>query len=129
MPWVAEHAEDLADWEEAQAAAEINKEDVVREDSQNDNDRPDDVPAKASVVIKETNNNCYYYDFDVEVIERFSGVAMAFNFAHSCGMGDCCGSVGLQPETVEADPACTGVALDSVVPVVGDIGVPRDVVI
>jgi len=58
---IAEHAENLADWKAAQAAAEMDKEDVVREDSQDDNDRPDDVPAKASVVIKEINNNRYYY--------------------------------------------------------------------
>jgi hypothetical protein len=58
---IAEHAEDLADWKAAQAAAEMDKEDVVREDSQEDNDRPVNVPAKASVVIKEINNNRYYY--------------------------------------------------------------------
>lgn len=39
----------------------MDKEDVVCEDSQDDNDRPDDVPAKARVVIKEINNNRYYY--------------------------------------------------------------------
>lgn len=58
---IADHAEDLADWKEAQAAEEMDEEDIVREDSQGDDDRPGDVPAKASVVIKEINNNRYYY--------------------------------------------------------------------
>jgi len=58
---IADHAEDLADWQEAQAAAEMDEEDVVREDSEGDDDRPGDVPAKASVVVKEINNNRYYY--------------------------------------------------------------------
>jgi len=58
---IAEHAEELAAWKEAQAAEEMDEEDVVREDSQGDDDRPDDVPAKASVVVKEINKNRYYY--------------------------------------------------------------------
>jgi hypothetical protein len=58
---IATHAEELANWKEAQAAQELDEDDVVREDSQGDDDRPDDVPAKASVVTKEINNNRYYY--------------------------------------------------------------------
>lgn len=58
---IAAYAEALADWKEAQAADEIEDEEIVREDSEDDPDRPDDVPAKAYVVVKEINNNRYYY--------------------------------------------------------------------
>ena len=58
---IAEHAEELAAWKEAQAAEEMEKKDVVQENRRDDNEIPDDVPAKASVVVKEINNNRYYY--------------------------------------------------------------------
>jgi isocitrate dehydrogenase kinase/phosphatase len=55
---IAAHAEELADWKEAQAAAEMEEEDEVREDAE---DLPDDVPAKAGVVTKTINENQYQY--------------------------------------------------------------------
>ena len=60
---IAVYAEELAAYKEAQAEAELEDQDdeVVRESSENDDDLPDDVPGKASVVIKEINDNRYYY--------------------------------------------------------------------
>jgi hypothetical protein len=58
---IASHAHALAEWKEAVAAEEIDEDDIVREDSIDDDDRPDDVPAKACVTIKEINGNRYYY--------------------------------------------------------------------
>jgi len=60
---IAAHAETLADWKEAQAEAELKDGDdeVVREDSEDVEDLPHDVPTKASVVIKEINDNRYEY--------------------------------------------------------------------
>ena len=58
---IASHATELAAWKEAQSGAEMEEEDVSREDSVDDSDRPEDVPAKASIVVKEINDNRYYY--------------------------------------------------------------------
>lgn len=58
---IAFHAENIATWKEAKAESELEEEDVVREDSADDDDRPKGVPAKASVVEKSINNNRYYY--------------------------------------------------------------------
>ncbi|WP_136690060.1 hypothetical protein [Halorhabdus amylolytica] len=60
---IAAYAEDLAAYKEAQAEAELEGQDeeVVRETSEEVDDLPDEVPGKASVVIKEINDNRYYY--------------------------------------------------------------------
>lgn len=57
------YAEDLAAAKAAQAEAELEDgdEEVVREDSEDVDDLPDDVPTKASVVVKNINSNRYYY--------------------------------------------------------------------
>ncbi|QBI90053.1 uncharacterized protein ChaoS9_240 [Halobacterium phage ChaoS9] len=60
---ISRYAEDLAEAKAAQAEAELEDgdEEVVREDSEDVDDLPDDVPTKASVVVKEINSNRYYY--------------------------------------------------------------------
>ena len=59
---IATHAENLATWKETKAEAELDEnEDLVREDSVDDGDLPDDVPRKAGVVVKNINDNQYYY--------------------------------------------------------------------
>ena len=59
---ISRYAEDLAAAKEAAAEAELeDDEEVVREDSEDVDDLPDDVPAKASIVVKEINSNRYYY--------------------------------------------------------------------
>lgn len=60
---ISRYAEDLAAAKAAQAKAELEDgdEEVVREDSEDVDDLPDDVPTKASVVVKEINSNRYYY--------------------------------------------------------------------
>ena len=60
---IAAYAERLADWRELQAAADLEDGDdeVVRESSEDLDDLPDDVPGKASVVVKEINDNRYEY--------------------------------------------------------------------
>lgn len=60
---ISRYAEDLAAAKAAQAEAELEDgdEEVVREDSEDVDDLPDDVPTKASVVVKEINSNRYYY--------------------------------------------------------------------
>lgn len=60
---IAAYAEELAVYKEAQAEAELDDQDdeVVRESSEDIDDLPDDVPGKASVVIKEINDNRYEY--------------------------------------------------------------------
>lgn len=60
---IARYAEDLAAAKEAAAEAELEDdgEEVVREDSEDLDDLPDDVPGKASVVVKEINGNRYQY--------------------------------------------------------------------
>lgn len=59
---ISRYAEDLAAAKEAEAEAELeDDEEVVREDSEDVDDLPDDVPTKASVVVKEINSNRYYY--------------------------------------------------------------------
>jgi hypothetical protein len=56
---ISRYAEDLAEAKEAAAEAELEDDDekVVREDSED----VDDVPSKASVVVKEINSNRYHY--------------------------------------------------------------------
>jgi len=60
---ISRYAEDLAESKEAAAEAELEDDDeeVVREDSEDVDDLPDDVPTKASVVVKNINSNRYYY--------------------------------------------------------------------
>jgi hypothetical protein len=60
---ISRYAEDLAAAKAAAAEAELEDDDeeVVREDSEDVDDLPDDVPTKASVVVKEINSNRYYY--------------------------------------------------------------------
>lgn len=60
---ISPYAEALAAAKEAEAEAELEDgdEEVVREDSEDIDDLPDDVPTKASVVVKEINSNHYYY--------------------------------------------------------------------
>lgn len=59
---ISTHAESLAAWKDAKAEAELEEsEDIVREDSADDSDLPDDVPRKAGVVVKTINDNQYYY--------------------------------------------------------------------
>ncbi|SFT05717.1 hypothetical protein [Halostagnicola kamekurae] len=59
---IAAYAEELAEYQEAKVKAELEEdEEIVREESYEDPDRPDDVPGKACVTIKEINDNKYYY--------------------------------------------------------------------
>ena len=60
---IARYAENLAAAKTAQAEAELEdgEEEIVREDSEDLDDLPDDVPTKASVVVKEINGNRYQY--------------------------------------------------------------------
>lgn len=56
---VATYAEELADYREREARlAEENKEEKVEE---RPDDIPEDVPAKATITIKNINDNRYYY--------------------------------------------------------------------
>jgi hypothetical protein len=57
---IATHAEELAVYKEAQAEAKLDDQ-VVHENSEDIDDLPDDVPVKASIVIKEINDNRYEY--------------------------------------------------------------------
>ena len=58
---ISRYAEDLAAAKEAAEGELEDDEEVVREDSEDVDDLPDDVPAKASVVVKNINSNRYYY--------------------------------------------------------------------
>ena len=59
---ISHYAEDLAAAKEAAAEAELEDDDeVVREDSEDVDDLPNDVPTKASIVVKNINSNRYYY--------------------------------------------------------------------
>ena len=56
---VARYAEDLAEYREREARlAEAEKED---ENDERPDNLPDDVPSKATITIKEINDNRYYY--------------------------------------------------------------------
>ena len=56
---VARYAEDLAEYREREARlAEADGEDEIEERL---DDLPDDVPSKATITIKEINDNRYYY--------------------------------------------------------------------
>ncbi len=56
---VAHYAEDLAKYREREARhAEAEEEDEIDE---RPDDLPDDVPSKATITIKEINDNRYYY--------------------------------------------------------------------
>ncbi|MDB9234635.1 hypothetical protein PN419_14675 [Halorubrum ezzemoulense] len=56
---VARYAEDLAEYREREARlAEADEEDEIDE---RPDDLPDDVPSKATITIKEINDNRYYY--------------------------------------------------------------------
>ncbi|WP_435197397.1 hypothetical protein [Natronomonas sp. EA1] len=56
---VARYAEVLAEYREREARlAEVEEEDEINE---RPDDLPDDVPTKATITIKEINDNRYYY--------------------------------------------------------------------
>jgi hypothetical protein len=55
---VATYAEELAEHKEREACLEEADQDKVEE---RPDDLPDDVPAKATITIKEINDNRYYY--------------------------------------------------------------------
>ncbi|WP_267644047.1 hypothetical protein [Haloarchaeobius amylolyticus] len=57
---LSEYAARLADWKESTAGATIEAAEDV-EQARIDDDRPDGVPGKASTVVKEINDNRYYY--------------------------------------------------------------------
>src|SRR6056297_2972643 len=56
---IARFAEELAEHREREARLAENKED--KEVKERPEDLPDDVPAKATITIKEINDNRYYY--------------------------------------------------------------------
>lgn len=60
---IAAYAKELAAYQEAKAESEMadQEDEVVHETSEDISNLPDDVPAKASVVVKEINNNRYEY--------------------------------------------------------------------
>lgn len=59
LRYVARYAEELADYREREARlAEEDNEAKVEERPE---DLPDDVPSKATITIKEINDNRYYY--------------------------------------------------------------------
>ncbi len=60
---IAAYAEELAAHQEAKAEAKMadKEEEVIHENSDGIDNLPEDVPAKASVVVKEINNNRYEY--------------------------------------------------------------------
>lgn len=55
---VASYAEDLAEYREREARLTEEEEDEVEEQLE---DLPNDVPSKATITIKEINDNRYYY--------------------------------------------------------------------
>ena len=57
---IARYAEELAEYREREArlAEEIDKEEQIEERPEN---LPDDVPLKATITVKEINDNRYYY--------------------------------------------------------------------
>ncbi|MDG5777048.1 hypothetical protein QA599_11380 [Haloarculaceae archaeon H-GB1-1] len=56
---VARYADELAEYKEREARlAEVEDEDEIDE---RPDDLPDDVPSKATITIKEINDNRYYY--------------------------------------------------------------------
>ena len=55
---VANYAEKLAEYREREARLAEKKEDGVEGQSK---DLPDDVPSKATITVKEINDNRYYY--------------------------------------------------------------------
>ena len=57
---IAAYAEELANWKIEQTEKEL-EEQAVDEPNDVDAELPDDVPSKASVTIKEINDNRYYY--------------------------------------------------------------------
>ncbi|QRV17467.1 hypothetical protein JMJ58_21165 (plasmid) [Haloterrigena salifodinae] len=56
---VATYAEELAEHKEREAR--LKEEPDQDEEEERPDDLPDDVPAKATITIKEINNNRYYY--------------------------------------------------------------------
>ncbi|WP_254810559.1 hypothetical protein [Natronosalvus amylolyticus] len=56
---VARYAEELAEHKEREARLEEESDDATVQERPND--LPDDVPAKATITIKEINDNRYYY--------------------------------------------------------------------
>ncbi|PHQ37509.1 hypothetical protein DJ69_16685 [Halorubrum persicum] len=59
LRYVARYAEALASHKAR--GAELDKESADDEDKEQPDDLPDDVPAKATITVKEINNNRYYY--------------------------------------------------------------------
>lgn len=60
---IAAYAEELADYQEVKAGAKMadEEDEIMHETSEDINDLPEDVSPKASVVVKEINNNRYEY--------------------------------------------------------------------
>ena len=56
---IASYAEQLAEWKEHEIEEELEEQAVESEPV--DEDRPGDVPGKASITIKTINDNRYYY--------------------------------------------------------------------
>ena len=56
---IASYASALADWREHEIEEELEEQAVESEPV--DEDRPDDVPGKATITIKTINDNRYYY--------------------------------------------------------------------
>lgn len=58
---VATYAEALAEYREREARLRDAEEDEVEEVTERPEDLPDDVPTKATITVKEINDNRYYY--------------------------------------------------------------------
>lgn len=58
---VANYAEALAEYREREARLRDAEEDEVEEVAERPKDLPDDVPTKATITVKEINDNRYYY--------------------------------------------------------------------
>jgi len=56
---VASYAEELAEYREREAR--LDEKDSLNEVEERPDDLPDDVPSKATITIKEINENRYYY--------------------------------------------------------------------
>ncbi|ELZ43068.1 hypothetical protein C463_09980 [Halorubrum californiense DSM 19288] len=59
LRYIARYAEALASHKAR--GAELDEESAEDEDEERPDDLPDDVPAKATITIKEINDNRYYY--------------------------------------------------------------------
>ena len=59
LRYVAQYAEELAEYREREAR--LKETDKRQETEERPDDLPDDVPSKATLTIKEINDNRYYY--------------------------------------------------------------------